>query len=129
MTEYLSSPTIRDWFTDYSKNYRDALAHRIPLYVPPFMVTKEQGERWQKLDAESMSAVRDHRFEEGERLQSERDALGMACAVFRHSFTDSDGERAVLLHPQMLADAATITELLEKVRADVKANGWGTPAP
>lgn len=33
--EYLNSENIKSWHRDYAKNYRDALAHRIPLYVPP----------------------------------------------------------------------------------------------
>ena len=33
-TEYLNSETMQRWYKEYSKNYRDALAHRIPLYVP-----------------------------------------------------------------------------------------------
>lgn len=33
LREYLES--ISSWHQDYAKNYRDALAHRIPPYVPP----------------------------------------------------------------------------------------------
>jgi hypothetical protein len=34
LRSYFSSPVIANWSTQYLKNYRDALAHRIPLYIP-----------------------------------------------------------------------------------------------
>ncbi len=127
MREYLGEERMQAWFADYSKNFRDALGHRIPPYVPPFMTTPEESKRWAELDAQILPAIREHRFDDMERIQAERDAIGKAAPVFRHSFSDADGERAVILHPQMLTDAMTITELLETVKDDVKANGWGKP--
>jgi len=32
--QYLNSERMKAWYGDYAKNYRDALAHRIPPYVP-----------------------------------------------------------------------------------------------
>ena len=32
---YLSTPKMLSWYEDYAKNFRDALAHRIPPYIPP----------------------------------------------------------------------------------------------
>jgi hypothetical protein len=32
---YLASPTTTEWHEKYAKSYRDALAHRIPPYLPP----------------------------------------------------------------------------------------------
>jgi len=45
MRDYLTAESMQSWFGDYSKNFRDALAHRIPPYVPPFMATPEQNSR------------------------------------------------------------------------------------
>jgi hypothetical protein len=33
--DHLQSTAVSTWYSSYAKNYRDALAHRIPLYVPP----------------------------------------------------------------------------------------------
>jgi hypothetical protein len=129
MLSFLRDQKISSWFSDYSKNFRDALAHRIPLYVPPFVETKEERKRRVALEAEAWAAIKEHRFEDATRLQAKADAIGVACAVFRHSFSDADGKEGLMLHPQMLADSNTILTLLEAVRADVKASGWAsTPA-
>jgi hypothetical protein len=39
--QYLYSATMKAWYGDYAKNYRDALVHRIPLYVPPYNIAPE----------------------------------------------------------------------------------------
>lgn len=125
MRAYLGAADLQNWYSDYSKNFRDALAHRIPPYVAPFAVTAEQQKRWKELDAQIMPAIRAHRFEDAERLREERDSVGTIVAAFRHSFSDSDGSRAVMIHPQMLSDALTVMDLMEAVIADVKQSGWG----
>jgi hypothetical protein len=33
------------WFENL-KDFRDSLAHRIPLYIPPFMIRDEDGEEY-----------------------------------------------------------------------------------
>lgn len=35
LRDYLTSEDIGSWQDKYLKGYRDALAHRIPLYIPP----------------------------------------------------------------------------------------------
>ena len=35
LREYITSPELAAWWNNYAKKYRDALAHRIPLYVAP----------------------------------------------------------------------------------------------
>lgn len=52
VTDYLTSERMARWHSEYLKNYRDALAYRIPLYIPPQTVTKEQGELFNALEAE-----------------------------------------------------------------------------
>jgi len=39
--EYLNTEKISSWHNDHLKEFRDELAHRIPLYVPPFAVTQD----------------------------------------------------------------------------------------
>ena len=43
--ESLKSNGITKWHIGYAKNYRDALAHRIPPYVAPDVLTAEQEEK------------------------------------------------------------------------------------
>lgn len=38
---YIRGTKFKDWNLNHAKEYRDALAHRIPLYVPPYGETKK----------------------------------------------------------------------------------------
>jgi hypothetical protein len=56
---------MQTWYTEYSKNYRDALAHRIPLYVPPSALNKEEQEEYMLLEKQlwnfnSLGAILQH---------------------------------------------------------------------
>lgn len=113
VVEYLNSQPILRWNADYQKNYRDALAHRIPLYIPPFELTDVEAQRHQEIDAEIGRRVRAHEFDNLEALYSEQDALGRPSFRFVHSFGEHDSDPPMLLHPQMLADAATIADICE----------------
>lgn len=107
---YLASETMIRWHTDYLKNYRDALAHRIPLYIPPAAYTHEEGARYMKLDREECEHIVAQRWDDLERARQEKDALGSAYPVFLHSLSDEEGLRPILLHPQIISDAKTILE-------------------
>jgi hypothetical protein len=48
---YVTTEPIKFWHRDYLKSYRDALAHRIPLYIPPSVYTKADAQRHKELDA------------------------------------------------------------------------------
>lgn len=97
------------WFENL-KNFRDALAHRIPIYIPPFTITPEDGDRYQALEAELQAALIMRRdIDEYERLQAELKALRHFTPIMRHSFRDAS--QAIIFHAQLLADFATIEEL------------------
>jgi hypothetical protein len=52
---YLSS---RQNWLDHLKEFRDALAHRIPLYIPPSIITPEAMNEYDELEHASDEAVR-----------------------------------------------------------------------
>ena len=110
--DYLNMENTKTWYKDYVQNYRDALAHRIPLYVPPFMLSKENGERWKELDARIAQCMKNLKFELLNELQSERDSLGVACDMFSHSFSEIES-KTIYIHSQLLVDGSTILELSE----------------
>jgi hypothetical protein len=105
----LLSPLISSWYSTYAKNYRDALAHRIPLYVPPFSVADEG--QYNALEQEIFKKLVAGDVEQYEALQSQQKALQTICAVFLHSTTDSAGSRPLVLHAQMVADATTVVKI------------------
>lgn len=110
--DHVQSPRIIEWYTNYAKNYRDALAHRIPLYVPPCMLTDEDNIKRQELTNRINQCVKNNDFDSITELRTERDGLGTICNIFLHSISDKES-RPVQIHPQMLSDGATIVELGE----------------
>jgi hypothetical protein len=97
----------QNWFENL-KNFRDSLAHRIPLYIPPYVVTSETVDEYNRLEQASGEAVQRADFKEYDRLQSEQKKLGL----FRPWMTHSPYEQApsVVFHPQLVAYYATIDE-------------------
>lgn len=57
--DFLNSPRIKSWHDGHLKDYRDALAHRIPLYIPPYLQDFETGEKF-------IGSVFKHSFSEEE---------------------------------------------------------------
>lgn len=114
LCEYLNTKIIEKWFNEYAKNFRDALAHRIPLYVPPASFTPADQARWEELEAQLWEAILGHEFDEVERLEQEKGSIGTVYAAFLHSLSDAES-RPVQLHAQLLCDALTVVEVAEKV--------------
>lgn len=109
-----------DWFK-YLENYRHALAHRIPLYIPPKRFDEAATEEYRRLEEvqkEALQAGDMNRFGE---LMAEQMALGVFEPLMIHSFgpTDEDA-RPVLFHGQMVCDLATVVEIGEKMIAELE---------
>ena len=69
--DYIDS---RDAWFKGMKDFRDALAHRIPLYIPPFIVTPDIVDEYNRLERASGDAMRARQFAEYDRLQEEQKA-------------------------------------------------------
>jgi hypothetical protein len=117
VSSYLTTDKIRSWHSDYAKNYRDALAHRIPLYVPPARMTDAEMVRDNEIDDESMRAIMAKDFDLADKLEAERATIGKICPAFIHSFSESKAPLAVLFHAQMIADSNTCIEILEQLQS------------
>lgn len=103
------------WFP-WLVEYRDALAHRIPLYVPPGVPSKDVGQynsiMLQMHDALSRADVAEH-----QRLMAEQDRLLVFQPLIAHSTTETSSRYA--FHAQMLADFATIEELARRMISEL----------
>jgi len=108
LTEYIDNKLER-WHEEYLKSYRDALAHRIPLYIPPANYTELESERHNELDDEIFKSITDHDFETTKKLENEQDGLGSPSFVFLHSFNENP-IKPILFHRQLLADANTVVK-------------------
>jgi hypothetical protein len=113
LKDYLTSPTMETWHKDYLKSYRDALAHRIPLYIPPCTLTPEEGERFNTLEREKFESLVPEKLDRFDEIRKEQASLGSACTFFLHSFDGTDSSKPVQLHPQMLCDAMSVVEFGE----------------
>lgn len=111
LSDYLTRDAFASWHDDYLKNYRDALAHRIPLYIPPARLTDAEAARHRELEQEIAGSMQRGDWEQLSRLQDAQDELGVACPMFIHSF--ADGSRPIYLHPQMLCDAKSAIEFCD----------------
>jgi hypothetical protein len=111
--DYITSATISDWYNVYAKEYRDALAHRIPLYVAPRLLDTSTDEhtRMQELSTRRGEAIVARDFQLADQLEAEEDSIGTPCPYFMHSFSEGNNARPVMFHPQVNSDASTIIEI------------------
>jgi hypothetical protein len=116
MTAYLDSSA--NWFS-YLENYRHALAHRIPLYIPPKQLNQAEIDEYRHIDAEITSAYQDKRFGDLAGLRGKQNLLGRFEPVIMHSY--GEGARPIRFHSQMLNDYATVIEFAERVVSEIDA--------
>ena len=100
------------WF-DHQENFRHALAHRIPLYVPPYVITEDKKAAYRDFEDRITVALNPGALEDYDRLSAEQDALGVFRPVMTHSFEEQ--AKPVDFHPQLLDDFNTIEELGRKM--------------
>ena len=111
---YLNTDSMKSWYESYSKSYRDSLAHRIPLYVPPSVLNKTEEKEYQNIEEQiqvlGFSKVSD--IDKRNALRDTQQSLGRASHFFAHSL--NEGSRPVYFHAQVLADYATVEEVIDK---------------
>jgi hypothetical protein len=110
--EYLHSASMKRWSKKHLINYRDALSHRIPLYVPPKTLTPEQIQLGKEIDEKIKKSIELDDFDLADKLSNEKEALGSVAPFFTHSFTENGFYTNI--HFQILADFNTIDEIIKK---------------
>jgi hypothetical protein len=100
--------TREDWFA-HLEGYRHALAHRIPLYIPPHAVAPDNEAEYLSLAHQISDAV----LAANPALESSLRQRQRELMFFRPWMTHSFEERApiAVIHPQMLADFNTVEEV------------------
>ena len=112
LKSYLTSNNIQSWYKNYCKNYRDALAHRVPLYVPPVALNNEEAEEYLLLERSLWDFVNLENIEKHDVIRKKQSQLGKPCYFFAHSINESG--QPMLIHAQILTDFITIEEIVEK---------------
>lgn len=117
--EYLTATDV--WF-EYLENYRHALAHRIPLYIPPRRFDEAATARYHELEAEQKVALQAHDFDRFHELLADQVGLGVFEPWMMHSYGPADDDGTpVRFHPQMICDLSTIVELAERMMTELEA--------
>ena len=104
--------TLEAWFK-HMADLRHALAHRIPLYIPPYVIQRKDLDAYKDFEARMAEAAKKGDFIEYDRLSSEQFKLGRFRPWVQHSF--EEGSKPVVFHVQMLADFNTVDELAHKM--------------
>jgi hypothetical protein len=102
-----------DWF-NHLANFRHALAHRIPLYIPRYAIVNDA--EYQRLQALKDALYADP--DEFDRLTQEQMTHVQFQPVMRHSF--SEKSRNIVFHPQLLSDFAMVEELGKRMLAELE---------
>ncbi|MHB8885589.1 MAG: hypothetical protein ACYC5H_11025 [Methylovirgula sp.] len=71
---------LQDWFQGM-QGYRHALAHRIPLYIPPYTVPEKNQAAYNDLAQQIRTADREHNHHETERLRAKQRSLAGAFSA------------------------------------------------
>jgi hypothetical protein len=112
-TEFRSFLETRDEWFEYIADYRHALGHRIPPYIPPGSVLKKNHNAFNELQRQMNEALNTFRPYEYERLLVEQSKLLVFQPMVGHSFDEM--EAPYRFHPQLLADFVTVEELAYKM--------------
>jgi hypothetical protein len=107
---YLTTNSTIEWHEKYAKSYRDALAHRIPPYIPSAELTPEEGTRYNELENEKVECIRTRRWEGLDEVWTEQAALGRPSFTFLHAFTEDEPPQPNILYTQVLSDGKTVAE-------------------
>lgn len=95
----------QDWL-GHLVDFRDGLAHRIPLYIAPYVIEEAASEQHKALDAAAIAALIAGDRVEYDRLRGEQRALGRFRPWMTHSVYE--GAPTILFHKQMLHDYVTV---------------------
>jgi hypothetical protein len=100
------------WF-DHMADLRHALAHRIPLYIPPYVIQTADEAAYKDFEAKMTDAIKRRDFASYDQLSVEQMRLGRFRPWVQHSFAEN--ARPVVFHAQMLSDFNTVDEIGRKM--------------
>jgi hypothetical protein len=106
---------IGRWIREYMKTFRDALAHRIPLYVPPAKLGPEEATRYEALEKDFRQKMKTGDLDSAWAVLDEQKKLGRLFPVFAQSLRDPDAMPPVYFHAQTVTDLNTIVEIVRAV--------------
>jgi len=100
------------WSMDM-KTFRDPIAHRIPLYAIPSVLSQEEATQYQETFKRAMSVSAEGKLEEAEVLLSKVNALGSYVPAFSGTFETSPYS----IYPQVTEDYAYLIKIGDAIIA------------
>ncbi|QOJ34716.1 MAG: hypothetical protein HRU82_07070 [Nitrospira sp.] len=110
---YVNSEAIAGWHKTYAKNFRDALAHRVPPYIPPFVISSRNADRYNELQLQINTATARREFGQVLALCEAQESIGQIAIAYAHSLNECS---PMILHPQIIVDARTVIEIIHTIR-------------
>ena len=108
------------WFK-HLEDFRHALAHRIPLYIPPHTIPTNLEGEYNRLEAAAVVARRAGDQATYFRSRSEQCRLGIFQPMILHSLGQNSA--TIWLHPQLLADFNTVEEIAQNFLVELLGAG------
>ncbi|OCK55433.1 hypothetical protein LMTR3_11505 [Bradyrhizobium sp. LMTR 3] len=106
--------SLDGWF-DHLENFRHALAHRIPLYIPPAAIREQDVPKYELLEKQMAKAHRRRNYDRYEKLKAEQQALTKYQPEMMHS--PEDNSKRIVFHPQLLSDFGTVCDLAQRLNS------------
>lgn len=100
------------WFRHIAE-FRDSLAHRIPLYIPPYIISKESAPEYERLGTEAAKAHDRGDYKAYDRYRQQQQKLGRFLPWMTHSPTE--GAPSAVFHWQLLQDFVTIDDIANQL--------------
>lgn len=124
LADYIAQPSVKNWFNEYGKVYRDSTAHRIPPYLPSRTYTKEEGDRFAEIHQQSMVLLYswspsesleqvEERLARHRQLEVDKEQIGRNSLLFGLTLTGEDANLPIYLHPQLLCDWGLVHEFVQ----------------
>ena len=107
--EFRQHLVANETWLEYLADFRHALSHRIPLYIPPSLVTDDKVEEYRRMEEYIHEAIRRQEFAEVEKLEEAQHKLISFLPVTTHSFAEQ--AKFVYFHRQMLTDFNMVEEV------------------
>lgn len=95
-----------DWNREV-KSRRDPVAHRIPLYLPPAILTSEEGKKYRELEERYWSELAKQQFDKVDATSLQWQRLGRFHPVFLHHPEESPFP----LYPTIPSDLANVVRI------------------
>lgn len=122
LRSFVDRPDIGRWYAEHLKEFRDAIAHRLPVYLPPYEVAAADMPAYEYLQREAQEALISGDAAREQAAVKAIDELKRVSYRYGQEARPDGSVLAPFVHAQLVADIATV---LTAVRAYV--DGWLPP--